>query len=60
MDEFMKLLIMNGYKHVYLWTTHEQQAAAYMYMKAGFRLTEEKDSISFGKPLKEQRYDLFI
>ncbi len=60
MDELMTLLRTNGYKHIYLWTTHEQQAAAYLYMKRGFRLMEEKDSTSFGKPLKEQRYDLFI
>ena len=60
MDELMKLLRTNVYKHMYLWTTHEQQAAAYLYMKRGFRLMEEKDSTSFGKPLKEQRYDLFI
>jgi peptidyl-dipeptidase Dcp len=60
MDELMKRLRTNGYKHIYLWTTHEQQAAAYLYMKRGFRLMEEKDSTSFGKPLKEQRYDLFI
>lgn len=60
MDEFITLLKTNGYKHVYLWTTHEQQTAAFLYLKRGFRLTEEKDSVSFGKALKEQRYDLFI
>jgi peptidyl-dipeptidase Dcp len=26
----------------------------------GFTLTEEKDSTAFGKPLKEQRYELIV
>ena len=60
MEEFMQCLKTKGYKHAYLWTTHEQEAAAYMYKKAGFKLTEEKDSMAFGKPLKEQRYDLYL
>jgi peptidyl-dipeptidase Dcp len=59
-DEFMKLLKTNGYKHAYLWTTHEQHAAANLYLKRGFVLTEEKESTSFGKSLKEQRYDLYM
>jgi N-acetylglutamate synthase-like GNAT family acetyltransferase len=53
--EFMKEV---GYKSSYLWTTHELSAAAHLYKKFGFVLTEEKDSTAFGKPLKEQRYDL--
>ena len=59
-DDFMLNIYRKGYTHVYLWTTHEQQAAASLYTRLGFRLTEEKDSVSFGKPLKEQRYDLFL
>jgi len=49
-----------GYKESYLWTTHELIAAASLYKRFGFRLTEEKESTSFGKPLIEQRYDLVL
>ncbi len=50
----------NTKKESYLWTTHELTAAAHLYKRAGFRLTEEKDSTAFGKPLKEQRYGLVL
>ncbi len=49
-----------GYKKSYLWTTHELTAAAFLYKRAGFRLTQEKDSVAFGKPVREQRYDLIL
>lgn len=60
MAEFLNHMETKKYRHAYLWTTHEQEAAAYLYTKAGFKLTEQKNSSSFGKPLIEQRYDLFI
>jgi peptidyl-dipeptidase Dcp len=34
--------------------------AAFLYKRLGFKLTEEKESTAFGKPLKEQRYDLIL
>ncbi len=49
-----------GYKESYLWTTHELTTAIALYKRAGFRLTEEKESTAFGKPLREQRYDLVL
>ncbi len=49
-----------GYKESYLWTTHELTTAATLYKRLGYKLTEEKDSNSFGKPLIEQRYDLIL
>lgn len=58
--DFMSQIRKKGYSHIYLWTTQEQQAAASLYTRLGFRLTEEKHSTSFGKPLTEQRYDLFL
>ncbi len=58
MGLFMDFLKERGYTKAYLWTTHELLAAAHLYEKAGFVLTEEKDSTAFGKPLKERRYDL--
>ena len=44
----------------YLWTTQEQEAAAHLYKKFGFVLTEEKPSSSFGKKIIEQKYVLNV
>ncbi len=59
-DMCMEFLRERGYKRCYLWTTDELPAAAHLYKRAGFKLTAEKDSTAFGKPLKEQRYDLIL
>ncbi|MDQ3004035.1 MAG: GNAT family N-acetyltransferase [Chloroflexota bacterium] len=60
MKHYMDFLRRCGYKKSYLWTTHELSTAASLYKRAGFQLTEEKESTSFGKPLREQRYDLVL
>jgi GNAT superfamily N-acetyltransferase len=57
---YMDFLGSRGYTSSYLWTTHELHAAASLYMRYGFKLTEEKESSTFGKALKEQRYDLTV
>jgi GNAT superfamily N-acetyltransferase len=57
---YMDFLRQCGYKESYLWTTHELQAAAFLYKRLGFKLTEEKESTAFGKLLREQRYDLIL
>jgi len=57
---YMDFLQACGYKTSYLWTTHELHAAAALYKRLGFQLTEEKESSAFGKPLIEQRYDLTL
>jgi GNAT superfamily N-acetyltransferase len=57
---YMDFLRQCGYQESYLWTTHELDAAAALYRRLGFRLTEEKESTAFGKPLREQRYNLFL
>lgn len=57
---YMDFLRECNYKHSYLWTTNELTAAAYLYKKVGFKLTEEKESTGFGKALVEQRYDLYL
>ncbi len=57
---YMDFLHECGYEESYLWTTHELAAAASLYKRVGFKLTEEKESIAFGKPLREQRYDLIL
>ena len=60
MDLYMEFFNQCGYKSSYLWTTHELDTAAYLYEKHGFNLVEEKESISFGKPLFERKYELIV
>jgi peptidyl-dipeptidase Dcp len=60
MNLYMGFLHECGYKASYLWTTHELSTAAFLYKRHGFQLTEEKESTAFGKPLREQRYDLVM
>jgi GNAT superfamily N-acetyltransferase len=57
---YMNFLRECGYKKSYLWTTHELITAAALYKRLGYKLTEEKESNSFGKLLTEQRYDLSL
>ncbi len=60
MELFMGFLTERGYRSAYLWTVDELPVAAALYRRFGFRLTEEKPSAAFGKPLHEQRYDLVL
>lgn len=60
MELFMEFLRQRGYRSAYLWTVDELPVAAALYRRHGFRLTEEKPSTAFGKPLCEQRYDLVL
>ena len=57
---YLDFLMECGYRQSYLWTTHELDRAAFLYKRLGFTLTEEKQSTAFGKPLREQRYDLTL
>lgn len=57
MESFMDFLREKKYQSAYLWTTHELSTAASVYKKHGFKLTESKESVAFGKPLKEQKYE---
>ena len=58
MKLYMEYLREAGFQSSYLWTTHELGAAASLYKRHGFSLTEEKPSEAFGKPLYEQKYEL--
>lgn len=60
MKLYMQFFRECGYKSSYLWTTHELDAAARLYLKHGFKLTEEKASDAFGKPLYERKYELVV
>jgi N-acetylglutamate synthase-like GNAT family acetyltransferase len=48
----------HGYRSVFLWTFNELEAAAHIYVTNGFRLTDEKTHIIWGKTITEQRYEL--
>jgi GNAT superfamily N-acetyltransferase len=56
MDRYMAALASCGYRQSFLWTTNELPAAASLYTRHGFVLTEEVPSVRFGKPLVEQKY----
>jgi peptidyl-dipeptidase Dcp len=58
MTLYMAFLKQCHYTSSFLWTTHELSAAAALYKKHGFILTEEVESDAFGKPLREQKYIL--
>jgi len=60
LELYMDFLCECSYNESYLWTTHELSTAAFLYKRLGFKLTEEKESAAFGKPLREQRYDLLL
>ena len=55
---YMEFFYKCDYKSSYLWTTQELDTAAYLYLKHGFKLTEEKQSTAFGKPVVERKYEL--
>jgi N-acetylglutamate synthase-like GNAT family acetyltransferase len=60
MDLFMAFLSDSGFRSAYLWTTHELPTAASIYKRHGFKLVDEKPSEAFGKPVKEQKYELHL
>jgi peptidyl-dipeptidase Dcp len=60
MQLFMDFFYECNYKSCCLWTTDELISAASLYKRFGFILSEEKISNTFGKKVKEQRYDLKI
>jgi peptidyl-dipeptidase Dcp len=60
MDLYIAFMNQCGYKSSYLLTTHELYAAASLYKRHGFKLVDEQESSLFGKPLREQRYELTL
>lgn len=58
MQLFIDFMHRCGYQGAYLWTTNELPAAAHLYRKFGFVLTEEVPSEQFGKHTIEQKYEL--
>lgn len=60
MEQFMSWLVDRGYRSAFLWTTSELAAAAALYRRHGFRITEAHDTCEFGTPVQAQRYDLVL
>jgi peptidyl-dipeptidase Dcp len=60
MIDFLAFMKQRQYTRAYLWTTNEQHAAVSLYIRHGFRLTEEKISDAFDKQLIERKYELAI
>ena len=58
LDGFISFMKEKNYKHAFLFTTAELIAAGHLYLKYGFRRTEQFYSERFGKPVLEQRFDL--
>ena len=58
MELWMEFAREVGYERAYLLTTEELYAAISLYERHGFTVTSESDSTAFGRPLREQRYDL--
>jgi len=49
-----------GFETVFLWTTSELSAARHIYTRFGFRKTEEKTHVIWGREVTEERYDLHL
>jgi len=47
-----------GYDNVFLWTIDALHAAGSLYLKNGFKVTEEKRHVMWGVKVNEQRYNL--
>jgi GNAT superfamily N-acetyltransferase len=60
LSEFRQCLSDRGYRSCYLLTVKGLSEAAHLYLKQGFQLTEEKATTTFGVPLIEQRYALYL
>lgn len=56
LKQFLAFCQSKGYTSVYFWTTNEQLVAAHLYQSFGFRVVEEKESLTFGRKTLEQRY----
>ena len=60
LNTFIRYASAVGFSGIYLWTTPVQTAAVALYGQAGFTLTEERRTTSFGVSQLEQRYALTL
>lgn len=47
-----------NYRHIYLYTFAGLDSARRLYENAGFKLSEEQEANTWGRPMREQRFDL--
>jgi ribosomal protein S18 acetylase RimI-like enzyme len=50
----------SGYTEIVLWTEKSLEAAAHLYVKFGFRKTEEKAGTLWGAAVVEEKYELYL
>jgi len=60
LKEALRFSKRQKYKTVFLWTTSELDSARHLYIDVGFRKTNEKRHIIWGKTVTEERYDLHL
>ena len=58
MDAFFTKLHERQYASCYLWTKDGLPTAKGLYLRYGFELVEEKESLTFGKVALEQKYEV--
>ena len=46
------------YKHVFLWTFSNLEAARHLYAKKGFQRKETRENTEWGVPVLEERWEL--
>ncbi|HEX6588297.1 MAG TPA: GNAT family N-acetyltransferase [Longimicrobiales bacterium] len=59
-DAALEFCRATGRRRVFLWTVRGLDAAAHLYARAGFRVTESVDSERWGPPVVEERWDLVL
>jgi len=60
LDEALAFCRAKGFRSVFLWTVKGLDAAAHLYLSAGFRVTQEEAHVRWGAAVTEQRYDLVL
>ena len=58
MDMAMEFCRDKKYKHVFLWTCDQLDAARYLYASHGFAITDTHKNDEWGAPVVEERWDL--
>lgn len=58
LKEGLRFAKRRKYKTVFLWATSELDAARHLYINSGFRKTNEKEHMIWGKTIREERYDV--
>lgn len=48
------------YRQVFLWTFETLMPARHLYASIGFRVTETRENLEWGTPIREERWDLFL